>query len=105
MCTEHRQEDSYQSNSMFEPCTEFMLAKKIFTAHRKAMRVAGKVSNLRYVGIGVTVYACMVRTIAAAPRGKSSIFQVVEDDFDIFKLDNEEARDFEYVRLLEEFGL
>jgi hypothetical protein len=104
------------------------LARKIFKTFQKRMHVLGKESKLRYVGIAGAVYTCLWLPRFAAGSGVGQVsdgkgmgsgkgdgFDEMGngaaggggggDDFEIYQLDKEEARSFDFVRMIENIGL
>ncbi|PQE23833.1 hypothetical protein CJF30_00008809 [Rutstroemia sp. NJR-2017a BBW] len=98
------------------------LARKIFKTFQKRMHVLGKESKLRYVGIAGQVFTCLwlpgfargsgvgVGNGVGGGRGGgggmgNGGIGGNGDDFEVYQLDKEEAREFDFVRMIENIGL
>ncbi|KAM3068956.1 hypothetical protein ACMFMG_004131 [Clarireedia jacksonii] len=95
------------------------LARKIFKTFQKRMNALGRESKLRYVGIAGTVFTCLWLPRWAAGSGVNRTGKDTVngsgsgavnstdsgEDFEIYELDKEEARAFDFVRMVEYTGL
>lgn len=88
-----------------------VFAKKIFKTHQRAMRGQGLISKLRYVGIGMSVYARRYTKSSASDNDRTSQHSdalispgALDDDFELAELDSEEAHTFDFIKTLEKIS-
>jgi hypothetical protein len=94
-----------------EQTSSLVFAKMIFKAHRKAMKDRGCTSRLRYVGLGMSVYA-LTYPIPSASRTEPTSLSIgcqrsfnfldeQDDNFELLEIESEEAYAFDFIKTLQ----
>ncbi len=92
-----------------EQISSLLFARLIFKAHQKSMKDRGRISILRYVGIGMSIYRLTYlpasRTKPESPSTGCQRFPHLldeqDDDFELLEIESEEAYAFDFIKSLQ----
>lgn len=102
-------DSSYQEMEQEHEMQRVDLAKDLFETNRGMVQQDPKITPLRYIGIGIHVYCCLLSVpslwqagvVFSAEQTASNGSKMMQD-FQIIKLSSDQAREFDAVRRLDE---